>query len=100
MTTTTLQTNADSATVGDESSIVFTLTVAPAVDETVGIYGDDGLFKLCQVTVTTADGTGTCALGDDELGPGLYLAGAVTMSGSDFMGSFSNPVFFAIDMPS
>ncbi len=100
MTITTLQSSADSATVGDESTIVFTVTVTPAVNETVGVYGDGGLFKLCQVTVTTADGSGTCALGDEELGPVLYLAGAVTLSGSDFMGSFSNPVTFVIDMPS
>jgi hypothetical protein len=99
MTTTTLQTSADSATVGHESTLKFTVTVTPAVNETVGIYGDGGLFKLCDVTLTTAKGSGTCTLGDDELGPGLYLGGAVTMSGSDYMGSFSNPVAFMIDMP-
>jgi hypothetical protein len=100
MTTTTLQTSASSASVGDESSLVFTLTVTPAVNETVGIYGDGGLLTLCSVTVTTADGSGTCRLGNAELGPGLYLAGAVTMSGPNFTGSFSNPVAFTITMPS
>jgi hypothetical protein len=80
--------------------LVFTLTVTPAVNETVGIYGDGGLLTLCQVTVTDAKGSGTCRLGDDELGPGLYLAGAVTMSGPNFTGSFSNPVAFTITMPS
>jgi len=100
LTVTTLGTSAGSATVGDESSMVFTVTVLPAVDETVGVYGDAGLFELCQVTITTEKGSGTCALGDDELGPGLYLGGAITVSGSDFMGSFSNPVVFSIAMSS
>jgi hypothetical protein len=65
----------------------------------MGIYGDGGLFKLCQVNLTTSKGTGTCTLGDDELGLGLYLGGAVTLSGPDYIGSFSNPVAFTIDMP-
>jgi len=86
--------------VGDESSLVFAVTVTPAVDETVGVYGDGGLFKLCQVTISTDTGSGTCALGNDELGPGLYLAGAVTLSGPGFVGSFSNPVAFTIAVPS
>ena len=46
-----------------------------------------------------SDGTGTCALSDDELGPGLYLAGAVSLSGADYVGSFSNPMAFSIGMP-
>ena len=100
MTTTTLASNESSATVGDESSMVFTLTVSPAVDQTVGIYGDGGLLDLCQVTVSTANGTGTCALSNDEFGPGLYLVGAVTMSGTNYSGSFSNFVPVSIEMPS
>jgi len=100
MTTTTLASNESSVTVGDESSMVFTLTVSPAVDQTVGIYGDGGLLDLCQVTVSTANGTGTCAFSNDELGPGLYLVGAVTVSGPDYMGSFSNFVPVSIEMPS
>jgi hypothetical protein len=100
MTTTTLASNESSATVGDESSMVFTLTVSPAVDQTVGIYGDGGLLDLCQVTVSTANGTGTCALSNDELGPGLYLVGAVTVSGPNYTGSFSNFVPVSIDMAS
>ncbi len=99
MTVTTLSVSAGSATVGDESALTFTVTVTPAVNQTVGIYGDGGLFKLCDVTISTANGTGTCALGNDELGPGLYLAGAITLSGADYMGSFSNPVAFSIGMP-
>ena len=100
MTVTTLSVSAGSATVGDESALRFTVTVIPAVNETVGVYGDGGLFKLCDVTITTAgDGSGTCALGNDELGPGLYLAGAITTSGADFTGSFSNPAAFSIGMP-
>jgi hypothetical protein len=100
MTTTTLASNESSATVGDESTMVFTVTVSPAVDQTVGIYGDGALLDLCQVTVSTANGTGTCALGNDELGPGLYLVGAVTMSGPNYMGSFSNFVPVSIEMAS
>jgi hypothetical protein len=99
MTITTLSVSAGSATVGDESALSFAVTVSPAVNETVGVYGDGGLFKLCDVTISTANGTGTCALGNDELGPGLYLAGAITLSGADYMGSFSNPVAFSIGMP-
>jgi Glycosyl hydrolase family 26 len=99
MTVTTLSTNVGSATVGAESALTFTVTVSPAVNQTVGIYGDGGLFKLCDVTISAANGTGTCALGNDELGPGLYLAGAITVSGADYMGSFSNPVAFSIGMP-
>jgi hypothetical protein len=80
--------------------MVFTLTVSPAVDQTVGIYGDGGQLDLCQVTVSTANGTGTCALSNDELGPGLYLVGAVTVSGPNYTGSFSNFVPVSIDMAS
>ena len=98
-TTTTLSSNESSAMVGDESSMVFTLTVSPAVDQTVAIYGDWGLLDLCQVTVSTDDGTGTCALSNDELGPGFYLVGAVTMSGPNYTGSFSNFVPVSIEMP-
>ena len=92
--------SAGSASVGDESALTFTVTVTPAVNETIGIYGDGGLFKLCDVTISTANGSGTCALGNDELGPGLYLAGAITLSGADYTGSFSNPVAFSIGMAS
>jgi hypothetical protein len=97
---TTLSASAGSATVGDESALTFTLTVTPAVNETIGVYGDGGLFKLCDVTITTDNGSGTCALTNNELGPGLYLAGAVTLSGTSFTGSFSNPVAFSIGMTS
>jgi hypothetical protein len=99
VTVTALSETAGSASVGDESALKFTVTVSPAVNETVGVYGDGGLFKLCDVTITTANGSGTCALTNSELGPGLYLAGAITVSGADYMGSFSNPVAFSIGMP-
>jgi len=46
----------------------------------------------------SADGSGTCALSNDALAPGFSLAGAVTLSGPDYMGSFSNLVPFAIEM--
>ena len=97
---TTLSESADSASVGDESALKFTVTVTPAVNGTIGIYADGGLFKLCDVKITTADGSGTCALTNSELGPGLYLAGAITLSGADYTGSFSNPVAFSIGMSS
>jgi Glycosyl hydrolase family 26 len=100
MTVTTLSVSAGSASVGDESALKFTVTVTPAVNETIGIYGDGGLFKLCDVTISTANGSGTCALTNSELGPGLYLAGAITLSGEDYTGSFSNPVAFSIGMAS
>ena len=100
MTVTTLAVSAGSASVGDESALKFTVIVTPAVNETVGIYGDGGLFKLCDVTISTANGSGTCALTNSELGPGLYLAGAITLSGADYTGSFSNPVAFSIGMTS
>ncbi len=100
ITVTTLDVGAGSATVGDESSMKFTVTVTPAVNETVGVYGDAGLFKLCSVTITTDKGSGTCSMTDSELAPGLYLAGAITLSGTDYVGSFSNLVPFAIAMPS
>ena len=98
LTTTTLTSSEVSATVGDESTMTFTVTVTPAINETVGVYADGGLLKLCSVTLTTADGSGTCALSNNALAPGLYLAGAVTLSGPDYMGSFSNLVPFAIAM--
>ena len=97
---TALSESAGSASVGDESALTFTVTVMPAVNETIGIYGDGGLFKLCEVTISTANGSGTCALTNSELGPGLYLAGAITLSGADYTGSFSNPVAFSIGMDS
>jgi hypothetical protein len=78
----------------------FTVTVTPAVNETVNVYGDAGLLKLCSVTITTADGSGTCALSNDALGPGFYIAGAVTLSGTDYTGSFSNLVPLTIEMES
>jgi hypothetical protein len=78
--------------------MTFTVTVTPAINETVGVYADGGLLKLCSVTLTTAHGSGTCALSNNALAPGLYLAGAVTLSGPDYMGSFSNLVPFAITM--
>jgi hypothetical protein len=78
----------------------FKVTVTPAVNETIGVYGDWGLLKLCSVTITTEKGSGTCSMSDSELAPGLYVAGAVTLSGADYMGSFSNLVALAIEMPS
>jgi Glycosyl hydrolase family 26 len=98
LTTTKLTTSETAATVGDESTMTFTVTVKPAINETVGVYADGGLLKLCSVTLTTADGSGTCALSNNALAPGLYLAGAVTLSGPTYMGSFSNLVPFAIQM--
>lgn len=98
LTTTTLTASVGAATVGDESAMTFTVTVTPAINETVGVYADGGLLKLCSVTLTTADGSGTCALSNNALAPGLYLAGAVTLSGPDYMGSFSNLSPFAIEM--
>ena len=53
-------------------------------------------MKLCEVTVTSSKGSGSCSLSDNELGPGLYIAAAVTPSGPGFMGSFSNIATFAI----
>jgi hypothetical protein len=100
ITVTTLDVDPGSANVGDESAMAFKVTVTPAVNETVGVYGDGGLLKLCQVTITTDKGSGTCSMTDNELAPGLYLAGAVTLSGTDYMGSFSNLVPVSIDMTS
>ena len=96
VTITTLDQSESSATSGKESSMVFKVTVTPAVDDTIGIYGQGGIVKLCEVTVTTSKGSGSCALGDSELGPGLYVAAAVTSSGPGFIGSFSNFATFAI----
>jgi hypothetical protein len=100
LTTTTLTSSESTATVGDESTMKFTVTVTPAVNETVNVYGDAGLLKLCSVTITTADGSGTCALSNDALAPGFYIAGAVTLSGTDYTGSFSNVVPLTIEMES
>ena len=96
VTITTLDQSESSATSGKESSMVFKVTVTPAVDDTIGIYGQGGIVKLCEVTVTTSKGSGSCSLGDSELGPGLYIAAAVTSSGPGFIGSFSNFATFAI----
>jgi hypothetical protein len=78
----------------------FTVTVTPAVNETISVYADGGLLQLCSVTLTTADGSGSCALGNDALAPGFYVAGAVTLSGTDYTGSFSNLVPLTIEMAS
>lgn len=99
LTITALEPSEASATTGKESSMVFKVSVTPAVDDTVTIYADGGLVQLCQVTVTTAKGNGTCALTDSELGPGLYVADAVTPSGAEFVGSFSNFAAFMINAP-
>jgi hypothetical protein len=78
----------------------FKVTVTPAVNERVGVYSDTGLMKLCSVTITTEKGSGICTLRKNELAPGLYLAGAITLSGKDWVGSFSNLMPFAVTMPS
>jgi hypothetical protein len=96
VTITTLATSEASATSGQESSMVFKVTVTPAVNDTVTVYADGGLVTLCQVTVTTAEGSGSCALSDSQLAAGLYVADAVTPSGPDFIGSFSNFAAFTI----
>jgi hypothetical protein len=96
LTMTALDQSESSATAGKESTMVFKVTVTPAVNDTVGIYGQGGVVKLCDVTITESKGTGTCSLSDSQLGPGLYVAAAVTPSGSGFMGSFSNFATFAI----
>jgi hypothetical protein len=58
--------------------------------ENVSVQIDDSAGELCQVTLTTANGTGSCALTDGQLGPGVYVVDAVTPSGPDFVGSFSS----------
>ena len=99
LTVTALDQSESSVTLGKESTMVFKVTVTPAVDATVGVYGQGGAVKLCAVTVTTTKGSGTCALSDSELGPGLYVAAAVTQSGPGFVGSFSNFATFAVTAP-
>ena len=99
LTVTALDQSESSVTLGNESTMVFKVTVTPAVDATVGVYGQGGVVKLCAVTVTTTKGSGTCALSDSELGPGLYVAAAVTQSGPGFVGSFSNFATFAVTPP-
>ena len=53
-----------------------------------------------RVTLTTAKGTGSCALTDSQLAPGLYVVDAVTPSGPDFVGSFSNLAGLTVTAPS
>jgi hypothetical protein len=79
---------------GAESSMVFTVNVAPAENATVTIVSGDK--KLCQVTVTTSNGSGTCALSGSELGLGLYSAHAETAAGPGFTASSSDPVTFSV----
>ncbi|MGO8827421.1 MAG: hypothetical protein ACLQU9_19565 [Acidimicrobiales bacterium] len=52
------------------------------------------------MTLTTAKGTGSCALTDSQLAPGLYVVDAVTPSGPDFVGSFSNLAGLTVTAPS
>jgi hypothetical protein len=77
-----------------ESSMVFTVNVAPAENATVTVVS--GNQKLCQVTVTTSNGSGTCALTGSELGSGLYSAHAETAAGPGFTASSSDPVTFTV----
>ncbi|HSZ37901.1 MAG TPA: glycosyl hydrolase [Acidimicrobiales bacterium] len=93
-TVTTLKASQLLAVQGYESSIVFTVSVAPAENATVTIMS--GKQQLCQVTVTTSDGSGTCALTDSQLGVGVYAAEAETPDGSGFTGSTSDPVLLFI----
>jgi outer membrane biosynthesis protein TonB len=93
-TTTTLKTNELLAFQGGESSMVFTVSVSPAENATVTVVS--GNQKLCEVTVTTSDGSGSCALTDSELGLGLYPAQAETPAGSGFTGSTSNTATFTV----
>ena len=93
-TVTTLKASEPLAMEGSESSMVFTVSVTPAENATVSIVSGDQ--QLCQVTVTTANGTGSCALADSQLGLGLYSAHAETAAGAGFTGSSSDPVSFTV----
>jgi hypothetical protein len=93
-TATTLKPSELVAMGGGESSMVFTVNVTPAENATVTVLS--GIQKLCQVTVTTSNGSGTCALTDGELGLGLYSAHAETAAGPGFTASSSDPVTFSV----
>jgi hypothetical protein len=93
-TVTLLKTSELLALQGSESSMVFTVSVTPAENATVSIVSGDR--QLCQVTVSTSNGTGSCALTDSELGLGLYSAHAETEAGAGFTGSSSDPVSFTV----
>ena len=83
---------------GNESSEAFTVSVTPA--ENVSVQIDGAIGELCQVTLTTANGTGSCALTDSQLGPGSYVVDAVTPSGPDFVGSPSTLAGLTVTAPS
>lgn len=74
--------------------MVFTVTVAPAENATVTIVS--GNQQLCQVKVTTSNGSGTCALTDNQLGLGVYSALADTAAGPGFTASSSDPETFTV----
>ncbi len=93
-TVTLLKTSELLAMQGSESSMIFTVSVTPAENATVSIVSGDQ--QLCQVTVTTSNGTGSCALTNSQLGLGLYSAHAETAAGAGFTGSSSDPVSFTI----
>jgi hypothetical protein len=93
-TVTTLKTSELLALEGGESSMLFTVSVTPAENTTVDIVSGDK--RLCQVTVTTSNGTGSCTLTDSELGLGVYTAHAETAPGPDFSGSSSDSAAFTV----
>jgi hypothetical protein len=93
-TVTTLKTSELLAMEGSESSMIFTVSVTPAENSTVDIMSGDQ--RLCQVTVTTSNGTGSCTLTDSELGLGVYTAHAETAPGPDFSGSSSDSAAFTV----
>jgi hypothetical protein len=93
-TVTTLKTGELLTMEGSESSMIFTVSVAPAENTTVDIVSGDQ--RLCQVTVTTSNGTGSCSLTDNELGLGVYTVHAETAAGSGFSGSSSNSAAFSV----
>ncbi|HXB38263.1 MAG TPA: glycosyl hydrolase [Acidimicrobiales bacterium] len=93
-TVTTLKTSELLAMEGSESSMIFTVSVTPVENTTVDIVSGDQ--RLCQVTVTTSNGTGSCTLTDSELGLGVYTAHAETAAGPDFSGSSSDSAAFTV----
>jgi hypothetical protein len=74
--------------------MAFTVSVTPAENATVTVVS--GSQKLCEVLVRASNGTGSCALTDNQLGLGLYSAQADTPAGSGFAGSSSDSVAFTI----
>jgi hypothetical protein len=93
-TVTTLKTSELLAMEGSESSMIFSVSVTPAENTTVTVVS--GGQRLCQVIVTTSNGTGSCTLTDSELGLGVYAAHAETAAGPGFSGSSSDSAAFTV----